>query len=960
MSYFEENYEKLRFVHAGERKVGLRSAQIGAIYSLASHFTTSQEPAIVVMPTGSGKSAVIMAACYLLRPKRVLIVTPSKLLRDQIVEDFSSLVSLKKFAAAPIDLKPPKIKEVSQKLTDVDAWRGLRGFDVVVSTPNCISPEHPGVAAPPEDMFDAIFVDEAHHSPAKTWIAILDAFPNAKTTLVTATPYRNDKKEMKGKFAYIYSLRQAKSDGIFGEIEFSAVSDAPPGDDEAVAKHAEQILKEDRKKGFEHFLVVRTDSKKKADELHEIYKAKTNLKLKVIHSGHSFRIIKSTIKDLKEKKLDGVIAVAMLGEGFDFPNLKIAAIHAPHKSLAVTLQFIGRFARTGTGKIGKARFVAIPNDIKIESEKLYEEGASWEEIITNLSETRVDSEIEIQQQLDSFESISEEEEAEDFSLSSLTPYLHVKIFQTKGDIDLKTDFDEIQGKMIIEDHFSDDLSARTILCKQELIPKWSATESFAQVDHDLHIIYFHEESGLLFINSSDRGQALYDEIAKAVCPEGYRILSLSEVNRVIRGITNAEFFNIGMKNSVTGGKTESYRIIAGPNAQQAVSKTDGALFHRGHVFGKGVSEGADITIGYSSASKVWSQAYAKIPVLIGWCKALALKILDESPVRTNSNLDHLQVGERITAIDSPVIFADWNPSWLSKDIVLKVAQEEPGERIWNANIRIVGNTRDGIQFVVETPTHHQEFEYRLNEVPHFTTTDGQGFSIAGEEEITLLALFNSDPISFYLADLSRLRGRDIFRSGQVDGALAADSMIRLDWNGVDITKETNRGRIRAGLVCIQDRLEQWLVGQDYELVIFDDRAGEIADFVCLKRSGNQLRIDLFHAKASGADAPGARVTDLYEVCGQAAKSFLKTNRPSQLFDRLEGRITDGSRFAKGNAALLRATKAAAINLKPVHQIFAVQPGVDIDRLTDAMQSQVLATESFLTKIQDARFKVIGS
>ncbi len=36
----------------------------------------------------------------------------------------------------------------------------------------------------------------------------------------------------------------------------------------------------------------------------------------------------------------------MLGEGFDFPELKIAALHDPHRSVGVALQFIGRFARS--------------------------------------------------------------------------------------------------------------------------------------------------------------------------------------------------------------------------------------------------------------------------------------------------------------------------------------------------------------------------------------------------------------------------------------------------------------------------------------------------------------------------------------------------------------------------------------------------------------------------------------
>jgi superfamily II DNA or RNA helicase len=46
----------------------------------------------------------------------------------------------------------------------------------------------------------------------------------------------------------------------------------------------------------------------------------------------------------------------MLGEGYDLPNLKIAALHDQHKSLAITLQFIGRFTRSSSNTpIGDAQ-----------------------------------------------------------------------------------------------------------------------------------------------------------------------------------------------------------------------------------------------------------------------------------------------------------------------------------------------------------------------------------------------------------------------------------------------------------------------------------------------------------------------------------------------------------------------------------------------------------------------------
>jgi putative DNA primase/helicase len=57
--------------------------------------------------------------------------------------------------------------------------------------------------------------------------------------------------------------------------------------------------------------------------------------------------VKRIVAKLRNDELHGIVCVNMFGEGFNLPNLKIAAVHSPHKSLAVTLQFIGRFARAG-------------------------------------------------------------------------------------------------------------------------------------------------------------------------------------------------------------------------------------------------------------------------------------------------------------------------------------------------------------------------------------------------------------------------------------------------------------------------------------------------------------------------------------------------------------------------------------------------------------------------------------
>ena len=79
----------------------------------------------------------------------------------------------------------------------------------------------------------------------------------------------------------------------------------------------------------------------------------------------------------------------MLGEELHQPSLKIAALHAPHASLGVTLQFIGRFARVAGDSLGKASFFAVPAEIEGEMESLLHEESVWQDLIVNLAQTRV-------------------------------------------------------------------------------------------------------------------------------------------------------------------------------------------------------------------------------------------------------------------------------------------------------------------------------------------------------------------------------------------------------------------------------------------------------------------------------------------------------------------------------------------------------------------------------------------
>ena len=64
----------------------------------------------------------------------------------------------------------------------------------------------------------------------------------------------------------------------------------------------------------------------------------------------------------------------------------------------------------------------------------------------------------------------------------------------------------------------------------------------------------------------------------------------------------------------------------------------------------------------------------------------------------------------------------------------------------------------------------------------------------------------------------------------------------------------------------------------HEILMDDDGKGEAADIVGISLDSQTLprliTVDLYHCKYSSAPAPGSRIGDMYEVCGQAQRSVL--------------------------------------------------------------------------------------
>jgi len=973
MSYFKENYNYFRLPFKdGDEDVGFRKAQLGAIHSVAGHFSNRNEPAIVTMPTGSGKTAVLLSVAYILQVNRILILTPSRLVREQITDEATKLTTLKETGALPLDVSSPKVISTRKRIISTEQWENMREYDVVVATVQSISPEFEGIPEPPADLFDLVLVDEAHHSPARTWQSVLGHFSSAKQILFTATPFRQDQKEIKGRFIYTYDLREAYKDGIFGDITFQPVTPKQgESHDEAIALATEQQFVADIEAGYNHRVMVRTDGKPRAKELFELYNRVTSLKLNIITGNNSLRSVREIIEKLGSGELDGIICVNMLGEGFNFPSLKIAAIHAPHKSLSVTLQFVGRFARTTGVDLGPATFLAVPSDIEIEAERLYDTRAVWQDIIHNLAALRVNKEAVAREVLESFTPLASVPDLSDLSLYVLKPYYHVKIYQLESDINIEEDVIFPTRFQVIYHAISIPHNSSVYITQVSTLPRWITDDRLANRNSDLFIFYYDTSTKLLFICASQRAAGLYEEIIQSFMQADPRPLPLVRLNKALNDLKATEFFNVGMRNRVASNTTESYRIITGSTADKSVLKSDARLYHRGHAFGRASENGNIVTIGLSSASKIWSNKSSKLPELIAWCAKLAEKISSDRVPVTNSGLDYLDPGEELEEIPADIIAVDW-PVKIYRNQILSHFINSDGISIQVplVDFSIQINREESTEDAVMVELKYDEIAYRFT----FSFDTNRFFELASDNEpeiyvehdrgsFPLIDFINDEMLIFYTSDLSQIDGFSIFRSPkEPPPPLDTHAIEVIDWSVNNVNIKCEFGNAGNGYQSIHDYIESILAISNSNVAYYDHGTGEISDFISFRKDNERILISFFHCKKSLSAVPGHRLDSVNDLTGQIIKSVTWA-RKQRILNSIRRRFNQnkgGHRFLCGDLETLEELLSTSAPASIDFEFVAVQPGLQKENIPEEILHMLAAANDYLIRAGFKPLRIMSS
>lgn len=160
------------------------------------------------MPTGTGKTEVMLAVTVESRGDRILVIVPTDALRQQTADKFREYGLLRRLGII-VDIQNPVVGVITGK-PEAAQFDVIRTCNIVVTTMASISRGDDNEQRAFAALFSEVFLDEAHHAQATTWNKFSEFCGHARMLLFTATPFREDGKALNGKIIYNYPLQLAQ------------------------------------------------------------------------------------------------------------------------------------------------------------------------------------------------------------------------------------------------------------------------------------------------------------------------------------------------------------------------------------------------------------------------------------------------------------------------------------------------------------------------------------------------------------------------------------------------------------------------------------------------------------------------------------------------------------------------------------------------------------------------------
>lgn len=325
----------------------LRPYQAEAKQAILAAWDEGYRKTLLVLPTGCGKTVVFSSVTenQVNKGHRVLIMAHRGELLDQAADKLKE--------ASGLDSVLEKAESTS-----------LGSFlPVTVGSVQSLAQEK-RLARFPNNYFQDIIVDEAHHCLSDSYKRVLDHFPDANILGVTATPDRGDMKNL-GEFfdskAYEYSMTEAIREGYLCPIKAQMIpleldiadvgissGDFSAGEiGHALEPYLHQIASEManycRGRKTVVFLPLIATSQKFCSMLND-----AGLRAAEVNGNSDDR--SEVLADFESGKYDVLCNSMLLTEGWDCPSVDCIVVLRPTKIRSLYQQMVGRGMRLSPGK----------------------------------------------------------------------------------------------------------------------------------------------------------------------------------------------------------------------------------------------------------------------------------------------------------------------------------------------------------------------------------------------------------------------------------------------------------------------------------------------------------------------------------------------------------------------------------------------------------------------------------
>lgn len=325
----------------------LRPYQAEAKQAILAAWDEGYRKTLLVLPTGCGKTVVFSSVTenQVNKGHRVLIMAHRGELLDQAADKLKE--------ASGLDSVLEKAESTS-----------LGSFlPVTVGSVQSLAQEK-RLARFPNNYFQDIIVDEAHHCLSDSYKRVLDHFPDANILGVTATPDRGDMKNL-GEFfdskAYEYSMTEAIREGYLCPIKAQMIpleldiadvgissGDFSAGEiGHALEPYLHQIASEManycRGRKTVVFLPLIATSQKFCAMLND-----AGLRAAEVNGNSDDR--SEVLADFEAGKYDVLCNSMLLTEGWDCPSVDCIVVLRPTKIRSLYQQMVGRGMRLSPGK----------------------------------------------------------------------------------------------------------------------------------------------------------------------------------------------------------------------------------------------------------------------------------------------------------------------------------------------------------------------------------------------------------------------------------------------------------------------------------------------------------------------------------------------------------------------------------------------------------------------------------